>query len=67
MQINKKTLKTEYDNYKTLLESNSIVFLNAKRIERKWITSVEFAYLSKFSILKLEMPLFLIGIWIKGK
>ena len=48
VQINKKTLKTEYDNYKTLLESNSIVFLNAKRIERKWITSVEFAYLSKF-------------------
>ena len=48
VQINKKTLKTEYDSYKTLLESNSIVFLNAKRIERKWITSIEFAYLSKF-------------------
>lgn len=48
IQINKKTVKPEYEAQKDILEKNNITYLKAKRVERKWINSVEFSYLSEF-------------------
>lgn len=48
IQINKKTIKPEHEAQKDILEKNNITYLKAKRVERKWINSIEFSYLSEF-------------------
>ena len=48
VQIDKKTVKSEYEEQRKILDKNEIAYLNAKRIDRVWINSIEFSYLSKF-------------------
>ena len=48
VQIDKKTVKSEYEEQRKILDKNEIAYLNAKRIDRTWINSIEFSYLSKF-------------------
>lgn len=48
VQIDKKIVKSEYEEQRKILDKNEIAYLNAKRIDRTWINSIEFSYLSKF-------------------